>query len=105
MDKNYELFDTASYLQARDLNLAKSKRAGVYLKHMVSEILLLLACNRDEIVPQGADIVGAENSGKLNLTPSLVINNTIGFLFDLRESIFAETSKDHELAIEADINI
>jgi len=29
----------------------------------------------------------------------------IRFLFDLRESIFEETSKDHELAIEADINI
>lgn len=27
------------------------------------------------------------------------------FLFDLRESIFAETSKHHELAIESEINI
>ena len=34
-----------------------------------------------------------------------MINNTIGFLFDLRQSIFDETSKDHEIAIEAEINI
>lgn len=101
IDKNYELFDAASYLQARDLNIAKSKRAGVYLKHMVSEIMLLLACNRDEIKQASA----SESAEKLNLIPNLVINNAIGFLFDLRESIFEETSKDHELAIEADINI
>jgi hypothetical protein len=29
----------------------------------------------------------------------------MSFLFDLRQSIFNETSKDHELAIEAEINI
>ena len=37
--------------------------------------------------------------------PQLVINNMIGFLVDLRASIFEDTSKDHEIAIEAEINI
>lgn len=103
IDKNYELFDAASYLQARDLNIAKSKRAGVYLKHMVSEIMLLLACNKDEIDEKTGEIKDPEE--KLNLVPILVINNAINFLFDLRQSIFEETSSEHDLAVEADINI
>lgn len=57
LDKNYELFDVGSFLQARDMNLAKSKRAGVYLKHMVSEILLLLACNRDAVGLEASGVI------------------------------------------------
>lgn len=61
---------------------------------MVSEIIVHLACNTFK--------TGAENTF---LVPHLVINNVISFLLDLRKSIFSETSKDHELAIEAEINI
>ena len=53
---------------------------------MVSEIILLISLNKEMI-------------------PYLVINNTISFLLDLRSSILATTSKDHELAIESEINI
>ena len=53
---------------------------------MVSEIVLLISLNKD-------------------LIPYLVINNSISFLLDLRSSILETTSKDHELAIEAEINI
>lgn len=58
---------------------------------MVTEIVLLMACNTQE--------------GGCFLIPHLLINNMLTFLFDLRESILDETSKDHELAIEAEINI
>jgi hypothetical protein len=66
--------------------ISKSKQIGVYVKHMVSEIMLLIAQNKD-------------------LVPYLVINNSISFLLDLRTSILSETSKDHELAVESEINI
>ena len=58
---------------------------------MVSEIVLLLACNTQQ--------------GGHFLIPDLLINNMLTFLFDLRESILEETDKDHELAVEAEINI
>jgi hypothetical protein len=61
---------------------------------MVSEIILHLACNKYQ-----------ESIIDTFLVPHLVINNTISFLLDLRHSIFAETSKDHELAVEAEVNI
>lgn len=61
---------------------------------MVSEIVVHLASNKYQ-----------EGPGNTFLVPHLVINNMISFLLDLRLSIFGETSKDHELAIEAEINI
>lgn len=68
------------------LIISKSKTAGVFLKNMVSEIVLLLACNR-------------------KLIPQLITSNMISFLIDLRSSMLSETSKDHELCIETEINI
>ena len=68
--------------------ISKSKTAGIYVKHMVSEILLLIASNRSP-----------------NLVAQLVVHNMISFMFDLRQSILSETSKAHELAVEAEINV
>ena len=61
---------------------------------MVSEIILNLACNKFQEGPDNTYLV-----------PNLVTNNMISFLLNLRQSILKETSKDHELAIEAEINI
>lgn len=72
--------------ERQEIRISKSKEVGIYVKHMVSEIVLLISLNKD-------------------LIPYLVINNSISFLLDLRSSILETTSKDHELAIEAEINI
>ena len=77
-------FDTPKYNSEQVIS--KSKSLGVYVKHMASEILLMLSYNK-------------------NLIPHLVISNMLTFMFDLRESIFKETSREHELAVEAEINI
>ena len=70
----------------QDVLISKNKQIGIYVKHMVSEIILLISLNKE-------------------LIPYLVINNAISFLLDLRASILETTSKDHELAVEAEINI
>lgn len=79
--------------QALESNISKSKTSGVYLKHMVSEIILNLACNKFQ-----------EGPGNTFLIPHLVTNNMISFLLDLKNSILSETSKAHELAVESEIN-
>ena len=71
--------------------MSKSKEVGIYLKHQVSEIVLLLACNQQQ--------------SEYQLVPHLLINNMITFLLDLRQSILDETSKEDPLAVEAEINI
>lgn len=53
---------------------------------MVSKVMLLKAHNKE-------------------LVPHLVVNNSILFLLDIRTSIISETSKNHELAIELEINV
>ena len=44
---NFNDFDIDGFLHKRDFNISKSQRAGIHLKHMVSEILLLIACNKN----------------------------------------------------------
>jgi len=76
--------DTPKYNS--EMIISKSKGCGVYGKHMASEILLMLSYNK-------------------TLIPHLVISNMLSFMFDMRQSIFSETSREHELAVEAEINI
>ena len=63
---------------------------------MVSEILLLIACN---------NLSNSDISNSTNLIPFLVANNMISYIFDLRESIFKDSSKLNDLVVEADINL
>ena len=51
---------------------------------------MLLACN---------------TSADKNLIPHLVTNNMVGFLFDMRQSIYQETANQLEVAVETEINI
>lgn len=43
--KSYVEQDLESVLDAKDMHLAKSRRASIHLKHLASEILVLLASN------------------------------------------------------------
>ena len=69
--------------------MSKSKDIGLYMKFMISEIILLLSCNGNDY----------------KLIPHLLINNMLTFLFDLREGILQETDKEDPKAIESEINI
>ena len=63
--------------------MAKSKQFSDYLRVLATEIIVLVSSN------QGQDC----------LVPELVVNNAVGFLFDLRETVLKQA--DAELSVLA----